>query len=523
MAITCLLHPLCASADSLVAMPLDELRDRIRGGWVGQMIGVSFGFPTEFGYREEIVPADKLPQWTPTMIREALRQDDLYVDITFAQVLDEHGLDASSDDFGALFREARYPLWHANLSARRALRRGVPANLSGSLGHNLHANDIDFQIEADFIGLMSPAMPQASNELAMRAGRVVNQGDGIYGGMFVSAMYASAFFETDVVRVVEAGLAALPASSRYGKMIRDVIDWWRENPSDWQGNWNRIHEKWNHGEMCPEGALQPFNIDASLNGAFIALGLLYGKGDFDSTMRITTQAGQDSDCNPASALGILGVMQGYSTIPRHFTVEVENIRQEKFLYTDYSLDDIVESSYRRALALVKRNGGHVDGKQVFIQQQVPKALELESDGGIHHVSEEIHLDSPRWQWKGNWQHERVRIWRYYHESMTSESSGDEARITFTGSGVALKGILLANGGLLDIYLDDEFITTVDVYPDEDASKPQEALWHTLDLENSQHEMRVVVRGEPYRESSGSKISISSLLVYNNHVKEKMGK
>ena len=232
MALACLLYPAWTSADGLVAMPLDELRDRIRGGWVGQMIGVSFGFPTEFGYREEIVPADKLPQWTPGMIREALRQDDLYVDITFAQVLDEHGPDASSEDFGALFREARYPLWHANLSARRALRRGVPATLSGSLKHNLHANDIDFQIEADFIGLMSPAMPQASNELALRAGRVVNQGDGIYGGMFVSAMYASAFFEADVVRVVEAGLAALPAASRYGKMIRDVIDWWREDPGD---------------------------------------------------------------------------------------------------------------------------------------------------------------------------------------------------------------------------------------------------------------------------------------------------
>ena len=78
------------------------------------------------------------------MVREALTQDDLYVDITFAEALDRHGLDASSEDFAALFRQAKYPLWHANLAARRALRRGIPATLSGTPRYNIHANDIDF-------------------------------------------------------------------------------------------------------------------------------------------------------------------------------------------------------------------------------------------------------------------------------------------------------------------------------------------------------------------------------------------
>ena len=101
----------------------------------------------------------------------------------------EHGLDATTEDFGAFFREAGYSLWHANLAARRALRRGVPATESGTPRYNVHANDIDFQIEADFIGLMTPGMPRASNDFCERAGRVMNHGDGLYGGMFVSAMY----------------------------------------------------------------------------------------------------------------------------------------------------------------------------------------------------------------------------------------------------------------------------------------------------------------------------------------------
>src|SRR5437879_6747320 len=67
---------------------LDELRDKIAGGWAGQMVGVSFGAPTEFRYREQIIEGS-LPEWKPERVSNAIVQDDLYVDMTFAQVLDE--------------------------------------------------------------------------------------------------------------------------------------------------------------------------------------------------------------------------------------------------------------------------------------------------------------------------------------------------------------------------------------------------------------------------------------------------
>ena len=61
---------------------------------------------------------------------------------------------------------------------------------------------------------MAPGLPQSANDIAWRAGRVMNYGDGIYGGMFVSGMYAAAFFETDPRKVVEAGLAVDPRQER---------------------------------------------------------------------------------------------------------------------------------------------------------------------------------------------------------------------------------------------------------------------------------------------------------------------
>ena len=58
--------------------------------------------------------------------------------------------------------------------------------------------------------MMTPGLPQASNDIALRVGRVMNYGDGIYGGMFVACMYSAAFFESDP-RQDRRGRRRLPA------------------------------------------------------------------------------------------------------------------------------------------------------------------------------------------------------------------------------------------------------------------------------------------------------------------------
>ena len=329
-----------SAAPPFKEITLAELRDKIEGGWAGQMIGVSYGAPTEFRYLEKTIPEKDLPEWAPDKVRNALDQDDLYVDMTFAKVLDDKGINATTEDFGAMFRNAKYRLWHANLAARRALKRGVPAELTGTPKYNIHANDIDFQIEADFIGLMAPGLPQSANEIAERAGKVMNYGDGIYGGMFVSCMYSAAFFDNDPRRVVEAGVACIPAKSPYGLLIADVLAWSKQS-TDWIEVWTRLEQKWNKREPCPSGAGSPFNIDAKLNGGYIAIGMLYGKGDIGETIRISTRCGQDSDCNPSSAAGIVGVMTGYRKISDHWKGGITKLADEKFNYTDYSFRTIL--------------------------------------------------------------------------------------------------------------------------------------------------------------------------------------
>jgi hypothetical protein len=497
---------------ALQRIELSTLEDKIRGGWAGQMIGVSYGAPTEFQYLGKLVPADRLVEWTPERVGNALNQDDLYVDITLAGVLDEHGLDATTEDFGASLREARYSLWHANLAARRALRRGVPATETGNPKHNAHANDIDFQIEADFIGLMTPGLPQASNEICERAGRVMNTGDGIYGGMFISAMYSAAFFESNPRRLVEAGLAVLPAESPYALLISDVLAWSEEH-HDWTQVWRLIEDNWSQREPCPEGALAPFNIDAKLNGAYVALGLIYGDGDFERTLRIATRAGQDSDCNPASAAGVLGVVLGFDGIPHRYTRGFDAIADEKFSYTDATFRTIVQDTVRRSIAVVERQGGTLLGNVLEIRTQpaTPAAFETWDDYGS--PVERIPAADPRWSWDGNWQERTLEKWGNQYSSRATSAAESTASIGFTGTGVILVGWLLPSGGLADIYLDGEFVRTVDTYPDEDDIKFHESIWHIFGLEAGVHQVRLVARGEPYVESRGAEICLTDLIVF----------
>ncbi len=167
-------------------------------------------------------------------------------------------------------------------------------------------------------------------------------------------------------------------------MISDVLAWHKQYPDDWKKNWQLIEDKWDKREPCPDGALRPFNIDAKLNGAYVVLGLIYGDGDFGKTAEISTRAGQDSDCNPSTACGILGTMKGYRWIPEEWKGGISKIADTKFSFTDFTFKTIVASTEKRAIALAVKNGGRLEGEKLIVKTQSPQPakLELWDDYGI---------------------------------------------------------------------------------------------------------------------------------------------
>ena len=485
------------------------LEDKIRGGWAGQMIGVSYGAPTEFRSNGRINEGEI--KWSPAMISNTIHQDDLYVEMTFAEVMDRVGLDATTEQYGEMFKDSKYSLWHANAGARRNLNRGIKAPLSGHPKYNIHANDIDFQIESDFIGLMTPGLPRESNKHADRVGRVMNYGDGLYGGMLFGAMYSAAFFENDPHEVVKRALQSIPAGSGYAQLIGDVLAWHAQYPKDWKKTWALVEQKWNKDDVCPDGAGTPFNIDARLNGAYIVMGLLYGDGDMGRTLEVATRAGQDSDCNPSSAAGVLGVILGYSKIPEVYKSGIAKLADEKFEFTQYSFNDIVASTIKRAEKVITAAGGQVGASEIVIPAQAPQAPALEQWASGVPLAR-IEHDAPAWAWKGGWQVASQKNDGSEAKAKRASAAGDEASLTFDGTGVAVVGSMTQEGGRADVWLDgakQELLL--------DAWIPERTFdndyWHVTGLSPGRHTLRIVVRDDADPRSKGRLIAIERAIVY----------
>lgn len=499
-----------AQTDSSHRISRAALEDKIRGGWAGQMIGVSYGAPTEFRSKGKIIVGNlnHYLDWSPSRLKNAIDQDDLYVEMTFAEVMDKVGLDATTEQYGEMFKDSKYQLWHANAGARRNLNRGIKAPMSGDPKYNIHANDIDFQIESDFIGLMTPALPREGNKYADRVGRVMNWGDGLYGGMFFSGMYAAAFVENDPRKVVEQGLRSIPAESAYAKLIIDVLRWSAENPNDWMKTWQFIEDKWDKGDVCTEGALQPFNIDAKINGGYVALGLLYGKGDFAKTLEVATRSGQDSDCNPSSAAGILGVMLGYNRIPDVWKAGIPALANTRFAFTQYSFNEIVASTTKRALRVIEGVGGKVTDAEVVIPAQEPQAPALEQ-WEIGPPTKRIEFSDPAWKFGSGFRDKNQKSVNFKEAA----DSGAEATLSFEGSGVAVAGRCSQEGGRADVFLDGKNAGEIDAWIPKDTS--DDDYWHVSGLQDGKHMLRIVVRADADSRSAGKKIQIQRAIIYGS--------
>jgi len=505
----------CSQPDPTIrTISQDVLKDKIAGGWAGKILGVTYGAPTEFRalgrtYEDSI-------RWTPNDAIGSLTQDDLYVQLTFLMTMDLYGIDAPAKKYLELFAKSGYMLWHANAQARKNYYDSIFPPRSGAPQFNFHADDIDFQIEADYIGFMSPGMPNSATKLADKIGHIMNYGDGYYGGVFIAALYAEAFFEKDILKVVEKAMCSLPAESDYAKIIRDVIRLKSENPADWRASWKVLEDKWGKTHICTAGA--SFNIDAKFNGAFIVMGLLYGEGDPMKTLEISTRCGQDSDCNPSNALAVLGVIYGFSKLPEPMQKAVNKIQDSLFIYTDYTFRKAVDKTYQYAVNQIINDGGSVTGDKVHIKKQEPVPSPFEVSFPNMVLSERVSIfDEKRWKLTGNWQTFQLRPEegnKKANQAKFAAQKGDALEFEFEGTAISLEGNWKKDGGKAEIYLDGKLHSTFDTYffYNNQEQTPIN-ICHALNLLPGKHTLKLVVTGEKKPEATGSRIYVSDALVF----------
>jgi ADP-ribosylglycohydrolase len=370
------------TAGNFIEMSREALQDKIKGGWAGQTIGVTFGGPYEFRFEGTFIGDYQPLLWydgylKETMLNNPFLYDDLYMDLTFVDVFEKYGLDAPADSFANAFAHAGYSLWHANQAARYNILHGIHPPMSGYWKNNPHADCIDYQIESDFAGLMSPGMPNTAAAISDKVGHIMNYGDGWYGGVFIGAMYTMAFTSDSISFIIDQALKTIPPQSEFYQCISDVLGWHKKYPDDWKQTWLEIQKKWANDIGCPDGVFAPFDIDAKVNAGYVVMGLLYGEKNFSKTLEIATRCGQDADCNPSSAGGILGAVLGYDRIPAYWKMGLTEAESIPFKYTTMSLNSVYVTGMKHALENIQRNGGTVNGNIIRIKSQEPGPVRFE--------------------------------------------------------------------------------------------------------------------------------------------------
>jgi hypothetical protein len=312
--------------------------------------------------------------WISYTPEEMSNQDDLYIEFMFLHSIQKHGLDVTAtqmaEDWVAYLDSNM--IWCANKRAYQNFVKGIWPPMSGHPDNTIWGNAIDYQIEGDIFGLIAPGLTQSSNAWGDKVG----------------AMYGEAFFEKDPRKLVEYILKVIPAESEYARMIRFVIAAHDKHPDNWEAAWE---------ELEAEAVKSGWNtaVDVRINGAYVYMGLLYGEGDYWKTMNVSMRCGRDSDCNPSSAVGILGTALGLKNTPaegqflrdlpiNNMGWENKNNEGQKARLTMVEIypeklnwDDILESTVEVGFRNIVANGGKVEDGVIYIPVQTPTVPALE--------------------------------------------------------------------------------------------------------------------------------------------------
>mgnify|MGYP006300425709 CR=1 FL=1 len=259
-------------------------------------------------------------------ITHGVRDDDTDYTVVGLRLLEEHGKDVTSEQI-ARFWLKNIP-YGKTYTAERAAYRNFVNDIWPSRSarwHNPHREWIGAQIRADAWGYCCPGRLQAGAELAFRDASISHTRNGIYGAMWVAAMIAAAYVADDPEQVISLGLSEIPGQCRLAEAINRVLSWYRDGVG---------------AEEATGRLLDAFGdyhaVHSINNAAVVALGLLWGEGDFSRSIGLAVMAGLDTDCNGATVGSVAGVLLGESGLPARW-VDPLNDRLETAVAGDASV------------------------------------------------------------------------------------------------------------------------------------------------------------------------------------------
>jgi hypothetical protein len=372
-------------------LSLAEYGDKVYGAWIGQIVGATYGFNFEGKARNAIQLDHYLDRYDAAIV-----DDDYYYEMVALYGFERHGVGMTAGQLGGMWKEYKAGTWGSSEMARLALERGIQAPASGSPRYNRWFHTIGPQFSSDIYGMMAPGMVNLAGARAREYSHVNGYAEGSDGAVFVAACISEAFFEKDPVKIVRQAAQLIDPRSNYRKAIDFVLAGyeqgrpWREIAAESEARWRPDYPQLNNSVP---------------NGALVALGILFGEGDFLKSINIATQAGDytDADCNAANISSVTGAMHGFKAIPRQL---VEGLHNR--IYGDHlgplalgrTIDERIDDLARRITEVGRKNvlanGARLEGDTLILPQQTAQTQALE----YFDINDYGSLWNPDWRLEG---------------------------------------------------------------------------------------------------------------------------
>ncbi len=338
--------------------PADDFRERLEGSWLARCAGCTLGSIVE-GWTVERMEdwaaylGDEYPlvdYWSAaeqphmkkyqTSLRENFTSakmdgvptdDDLNYTLLGMMILEEYGIDFTTDQLGEAWVKYLPFAFTAEGIALANLRKGVPA-LQAAEVDNPFLNWIGADIRSDPWAYAAPGWPQKAAEIAWRDAYVSHRRNGIYAAMFFSAAISAAFAVDNTVDALKIGLEEIPADCTLSREIRWALDM-APSIANYRDAAAAIEERY-----TVMGGAHAIN-----NTVLTVWGLTVGGDDLTKVIGETVAMGKDNDCTAATAGSIWGAVYGKSAIPKHWIKNFNNT-VHTFLYhqSPFAIDDTVD-------------------------------------------------------------------------------------------------------------------------------------------------------------------------------------
>jgi len=283
---------------------MKDLYSKIYGCFLGKNIGGTLGMPYEGA--ETFLSLDYyLP--VPT---KPLPNDDVDLQLVWFEAFKSKGVALTSEDLAgywlrhidAHYDEYGIALWN--------IKRGLKPPLTG-IHNNAFKHGMGSAIRSEIWAALFPERPLTAAYYAWLDSSVDHWDEGVYSEVFLAAAQSHLYGSRDIRASLDFALGLLPSCSTLKRAISAVMALY-DSKTPYEDARERVMKLYGDVNFT----------DCVMNLSIIALGLLYGEGDFGKSILLAVNCGQDADCTGATTGAFLGILLGKDGIPERWSSKV---------------------------------------------------------------------------------------------------------------------------------------------------------------------------------------------------------